>query len=149
MVLKSKFRRTEFGFRLTDLLNQQEGGYALFEALVSVLLLSIGLVVVAQVFFKSVQSTTYQERMLYPAQHLAEELMKELEIRARTATLKKDFYESGTEGIFQYQIITSDWAMATGIQQVQVTVSWDYRGTEKAVTLTTLLPVEKRKKGKG
>ncbi len=126
--------------RHTHLLSRKERGFALFEALISVLLLSIGLVVIAQVFLKSVQTTNYQEQVLYPAQNLAEEFMKELEIRSRTARLKRNLFESGSEGIYEYQLTTSDWPLTPDLLQARVTVSWDYRGKKKNVTLTTLLP---------
>ncbi|RMF59572.1 MAG: hypothetical protein D6748_06080, partial [Calditrichaeota bacterium] len=94
-------------FRKSILKN--ETGFALFEALVSVVLLSMGLVVVAQVFLRSVDAHRALEKQVYPAQTLADELMKKMEIRARVGDLPKDFFESGEIEGFQYRIVTTPW----------------------------------------
>lgn len=120
-----------------------EKGYVLFEALLAVIILSVGIVALIQVFQKSVQGVQFRQHYYGPARELAEAVLAKLEIDAIAGVQKEGTARYGESGAFSYTVVRSDWPAAPDLQKVSVTVRWTDRGKPGSITLTTLLPVVK------
>lgn len=118
-----------------------EDGYVLFEALLSVVLLSVGIVALTQAFQKSVQAAQFRQHYYGPARELADAVLAELEDSSIKSNLETAGRLYGEGGVFDYEVETSEWPAVPGLVRVSVTVRWTDRGKPGSITLTTLLPV--------
>lgn len=116
-------------------------GYVLLEALLSVVLLSIGLVGVMQAVGQSIRLVQYRKSCLAPARLLADSLLSSLEIGFAPEMLTATATTTGERGRFRYQIASAPWPGAPELRNVRVTVSWREHGKSGELSLTTLLPV--------
>ncbi|MFQ5637215.1 MAG: hypothetical protein ACE5IR_04395 [bacterium] len=117
--------------------SNSENGYVLFEALLAVAILSIGMTALMQAFQKSVYAVQYRQHYSAPARNFADALLAKFEIAAAVNQIEAASM-SGERGVFRYEFDTSDWPAAPYLQRVSVTVRWMDRGKPGSITLTTL-----------
>ncbi len=117
-----------------------ERGYILFEALLSVTILSVGIVALLTASQESLRSVQLREHMYGPAQQVAEKILARYEIAALTGEALTALPESGQIDGFNYQAMRSEWLSDPALEQISVTVTWENRGKSGSLTLTTLLP---------
>ncbi|RMD96702.1 MAG: hypothetical protein D6814_10925 [Calditrichaeota bacterium] len=119
---------------------KHDRGFALLEALLSVLLLSVGLVAVVQAFQGSFRLVEVRRHDLTPARELAESLLAQLETGTlETVSLEPGTWE-GSQNRFEYRVTVTPWPRLPDLYQVEVTVAWVDRGKPGQIRLTTLLP---------
>ncbi len=116
-------------------------GYVLLEALLSVVLLAIGLVGVIHAVKQSIRLVQYRKTWLAPAHALADSLLASLEIGFAPEILMASGITTGELGRFHYSIATAPWPAAPELRNVRVTVSWMEHGKAGELSLTTLLSV--------
>lgn len=119
-----------------------DSGYLLFEALLSVVVLSIGLVAVIRLVQNSTSMVHLRSHYLLPAQEVAESVLAEIETGAVPKYWMdgQTLYRSNVE--FRVQVASSEWPLSTSLAKVEVVVRWIDRGKPGSLTLTTLVPVE-------
>lgn len=131
-------RRTDNNTKRLE--NKQASGYILLEALLAILLLSVGMLAVVQAYNRAMHAVQLQQHYLAPAKALAEALLTKQELQALTGLPVDDFAKEGRNGRFRYRIDYEDWQVAPNLQQVIVTVSWDDRGRPGNLAISALLP---------
>ena len=112
----------------------------LLEALLSVILLSAGLLAIMQSLKTSIETIQFRRTYQAPAQRLADSLLAEIELR--NGGLTNSGIVRGERGHLTYEISSSDWPYAAQLKEVRVTVSWTNRGKPGSLSFTTLLPSE-------
>ncbi|MFQ5650502.1 MAG: hypothetical protein ACE5IY_11220 [bacterium] len=117
-----------------------ERGYILFEALLSVTILSVGIVALLSASQNSLRSVQVREHDYGPARHVAEEILTRFELDALSGVYSANLPRAGESGGFPYEVLVSDWGDVPGLQHLSVTVRWENRGRPGEITLTTLLP---------
>ncbi|MFQ5706619.1 MAG: hypothetical protein ACE5HO_04170 [bacterium] len=137
--MRFKFHKTKLPCFQPPRPNHDQG-YVLFEALVSVIILSVGLVAGVGMLKKSIQLVQLRKHYLTPARELAESILVELELGEYGRPPQQILAAPDAKNPFHYQVVTSDWQGAGGLKQVQVIVSWSHRGKPGSFSLTTLLP---------
>ena len=116
-----------------------ESGYLLMEAMVAVLILSIGIVSLVQTSRKAVRVAHLRERCYGPARQYADAILAQLELASVQGTPAPLL--DGGKGAFACTIERSTWQNIATLQQVTVTVNWTEGDRAGSVTLTTLLPL--------
>ncbi|MFQ5605509.1 MAG: hypothetical protein ACE5HS_19745 [bacterium] len=113
----------------------------LFEALLSILLLSIGMVALITMFQKAVRVVQFRQYYYAPARQVAESLLTQVELGMIPENDEGRIFKNEENMTFHYQINSEIWRNQTGLQQVTVIVNWSDRGKPGSLSLTTLLPV--------
>ncbi len=139
--MKSTLRVPELSFACQTRHNS-ERGYVLYEALLSVVILSIGIMALLEVSQKSIRGV--QGSLTHgAARQLAESVLSELEIAALYDVRPDGILMNSGQANVKYQVQRQEWPAAVGVEEVSVTVSWNDRGKPGSITLTTLLPKPK------
>ena len=118
----------------------REAGFVLIEALIAILILSVGLAALVQAARESVKATQTRVYGFIPAQELADRLMAQFELAAIDSAASESQPLSGEEGSFRYRVELTEWPANPALKKVDVTVSWAGPRKPGSVTLTTLLP---------
>lgn len=121
--------------------HRNERGFVLFEALLSILLLSIGMVALITMFQKAVRVVQFRQYYYAPARQVAESLLTQVELGMIPENDEGRIFKNEENMTFHYQINSEIWRNQTGLQQVTVIVNWSDRGKPGSLSLTTLLPV--------
>ncbi|RMI25807.1 MAG: hypothetical protein D6681_01335 [Calditrichaeota bacterium] len=124
-------------------------GYVLLEALFSVALLTVGLMVALEVFRNVVGVYQFRQYYLGPAQQVAEGQLRKLELRVLSGQALLEGRFSGTKGRFEYTVDVSPWPLSATLKQVRVTVNWKHHGKPGAYSLATVLPASGELLGMG
>lgn len=115
-------------------------GFLLFETLLAVLFLAVGLTVVLRSFGSSLDalgiSADYTRALV-----LLEERAWELEAKGSIAPGISNGKFSEEHGNFQWEVSASELE-EMGICETQLTVSWEQRGKPRAVSIVTYLKRE-------
>ncbi len=111
------------------------------EAMLSILILSIGLMAVLKIFLYTAQIVKHEIYFQEPARYLAESLLK----RYQLGLLKSDRSAPDNEQPFSWIISKSPWPNSSGLEKVSVTVQWRENEKNGAIVVTTLFPVKNRK----
>ena len=125
----------------SKMFKNDEKGYALMEAMLSILILSIGLMAVLKIFLYTSQIVKHEIYFQEPARSLAESLLK----RYQLGLLKSDRSDPYSEQPFSWIISKSPWPNSSGLEKVSVTVHWRENEKSGSVIVTTLFPVKNRR----
>lgn len=117
----------------------------LLEALLAVMVLSIGLLAVIQAVQKSVKVTHFRRYYLAPARQLADAVLADLALQSTSGKLGDGVVMRGERGTFRYEVMSWEWPVVPGLREVRVIVSWSDQGKPASLSLATLLPASGRR----
>ncbi len=110
-------------------------GYALMEALFSVIILSAGIVLAVQAFRSAARFLAVQRRQFYPAVQLADMLLHQKELERLQSLPAAPLPDS-----MNVVVEESEFAAAPGLKQVSVKIPLK---SGREIRMTTLLPAKK------
>jgi type II secretory pathway pseudopilin PulG len=122
--------------KISSLLRNKKG-YMLIEALIAIAIFSVGFMAVATLVFSSSRNNI-NGNILTQANMFAREKMEELKGVTNLSDLDKDEAPEPVGGIFTRSWTASDPLTYGTSREIQVTVSWVYKGENRSVVMKTL-----------
>jgi prepilin-type N-terminal cleavage/methylation domain-containing protein len=112
-------------------------GFTLMEILATIALIAL-ILPVAMKGIALATSVASDSKMKQQAIHLAQNQLAEILIEEEWQDSSQSGEFSDDDSAYRWEMNTSEWS-ESGLKQIDLTVSWDHRGRENNVTLSTLV----------
>ena len=123
---------------------RDETGYALLEAMFSVIILSVGIMAVVYTLRGNFRLYAYQKHQLEPALQFAEAWLQRLESQPSAPPASAELDSLLDRYGMRVETQRSAWPGYPRLQHVRVVVRWRDGDRQRSLTLETLLPAPKQ-----